>query len=158
MEAGPVPRYRLEVPSPSADPALDDIIDRLRRQGHRITTPRRAVLATLLEAGAQHLTADDIAQRIRDDYPDVDVSTVYRTLTLLDELGIVQHAHLGHRSTVYHFGDQHQHLICEECGLITDIPVRALDDLRVALRRDYEFELHPEHFGLLGRCQKCNWS
>jgi Fur family ferric uptake transcriptional regulator len=146
------PNYLLDVAS-RADGPLDDLIDRLRRQGHRMTTPRRAVLVTLLAAEPQHLTADDLAQRIRDDYPDVDVSTVYRTLTLLDELGIVQHAHLGHRATVYHLGDHHQHLICEECGLITDIPLDVLDDLRTVLRRDYKFELHPEHFGLMGRCR-----
>jgi len=118
-----------------------------------MTTPRRAVLTTLLAAAPEHLTAEDLAQAIHDEHPDVDVSTVYRTLTLLDELGIVQHAHLGHRATVYHLGDRHQHLICEECGVITDVPLHVLDDLRAVLRRDYEFELHPEHFGLMGRCR-----
>lgn len=117
-----------------------------------MTMPRRAVLTTLLAAESEHLTAEDIAHAIRSSYPDVDVSTVYRTLALLDELGIVQHAHLGHRATVYHLGDHHQHLVCEECGAITDIPLSALDDLASALRQNYQFELHPEHFGLMGRC------
>ena len=61
--------------------------------------------------------------------PDVDTSTVYRTLGLFEELGIVEHAHLGHGPAVYHLGQTHQHLVCEVCGTVIDVPVGALDAL-----------------------------
>ncbi len=84
--------------------------------------------------------------------PDVDTSTVYRTLGLFEELGIVEHAHLGHGPAVYHLGRTHQHLVCEECGTVIDVPVSALDALAHELREGYGFQIRPGHFALTGRC------
>jgi Fe2+ or Zn2+ uptake regulation protein len=67
-------------------------------------------------------------------------------------MGIVGHTHLGHGAAVYHLGDLHQHLACEVCGRLVDIPASVLDDLRDVLARDYAFLLHVGHFALLGRC------
>src|SRR6478752_271276 len=104
-----------------------DIISQLREKGYRITTARRAVLSSLLDSSG-HLTADQVAHSVKATNPDVDTSTVYRTL------GIVEHAHLGHGPAVYHLGKTHQHLVCEVCGAVIDVPVGALDELARELR------------------------
>jgi len=130
-----------------------DLVAELRRRGHRVTTARRAVLTTLLES-SDHLTADQIAEAVKRRNPDIDTSTVYRTLGLFEELGFVEHAHLGHGAAVYQLGRTHQHLVCEECGAVVDIPVSALDDLARNLRTGYQFEIRPGHFPLLGRCSR----
>ena len=127
-------------------------MEQLRAHGYKMTTPRRAVLIELLTAGRDHMSAEQIAAAVRERHPDVDVSTVYRTLSVLEKIGAVQHAHLGHGPAVYHLGETHHHLICEECGAITDVPIAVMDDLAARLRRDYGFELHPDHFVGMGRC------
>jgi Fe2+ or Zn2+ uptake regulation protein len=131
----------------------DEVISELRGKGYRITTARRAVLRAL-SGTRDHLTAEQVARAVHADSPDIDTSTVYRTLNLFEELGIVEHAHLGHGPAVYHVGRTHQHLVCEECGAVTDVPVSALDDLGRELLASYGFELRPGHFALMGRCNR----
>ena len=129
----------------------EELLDRLREQGGRITTARRLVISTLLDA-TSHVTAEDLAATIHEQHPEVHLSTVYRTLDSLEKLGIVEHTHIGHGPAVYHVGATHQHLVCEECGAVLDVPTHLLEAVRETLRRQYEFELHIGHFALLGRC------
>ena len=129
----------------------NETLDQLRENGSRITTARRLVVATLIDA-TTHLTAEDLAAAIQQEHPEVHLSTVYRTLDSLEKLGIVEHTHVGHGGSVYHVGATHQHLVCEECGAVIDVPTNMLDGLRDALHAQYGFELHIGHFALLGRC------
>ena len=130
---------------------VDAVLDQIRAHGGRITTARRLVVGVLLDSD-DHLSADDITAVIRQEHPEVHLTTVYRTLESLASIGIVAHTHLGHGAAVYHLGDLHQHLACEVCGALTDVPISVLDDLRATLARDYGFVLHAGHFALLGRC------
>ena len=100
-----------------------------------------------------HVTAEDLAATIQAEHPEVHLSTVYRTLDSLEKLGIVEHTHIGHGASVYHVGMTHQHLVCEECGAVVDVPSVLLDELRETLSREYDFALHIGHFALLGRCE-----
>ena len=130
---------------------VDDVLAQVRARGGRMTTARRQVVTALLGA-TQHQSAEEITATIRGEHPDVHLTTVYRTLESLEQLGIVTHTHVGHGAAVYHVGASHQHLACEVCGKIRDVPVALLDDLRAVLARDHGFELHAGHFALLGRC------
>jgi Fur family ferric uptake transcriptional regulator len=129
----------------------DAILSDLREQGVRVTTVRRAVI-TVLAADHSHQSADDLAAAVQADHPDVHRSTIYRTLDSLEKLGIVGHTHVGHGPAVYHAGVTHQHLVCEECGAVIDVPAELLQGLRITLHAQYGFELHIGHFALLGRC------
>ena len=129
----------------------DDLVDVLRRRGYRVTTARRAVLHTLADSG-DHRSAEQIAHEIQTRFPHIDPSTVYRTLNLFEELGMVEHAHLGHGPAVYHLGRTHQHLVCEACGVVIEVPLGDLDDLARVLEDRYGFRLHAGHFALMGRC------
>ena len=136
---------------PVSPRAVDDVLDQIRAHGGRITTARRLVVGVLLATDG-HLSAEDITSVIRAEHPEVHLTTVYRTLESLAEIGIVAHTHLGHGAAVYHLGEIHQHLSCDVCGALRDVPVSVLDDLRVTLERDHQFVLHVGHFALLGRC------
>jgi Fur family ferric uptake transcriptional regulator len=127
------------------------ILDQLRARRERITTPRRAVIE-LLAGTHEHLTVDDIASRLHPAHPSIAPSTVYRTLEALQEWGIVEKIHRGQGATFFHLAQAHQHLVCDVCGKVTDIPAYELDDLVRRLRVTYGFELQPSRFALSGQC------
>ena len=127
------------------------ILDEIRARGERITTPRRAVVE-LLASTHEHLTVDDIAGRLHVVHPSIAPSTVYRTLEALQEWGMVEKIHRSQGATFFHLAQPHQHLVCDVCGKVSDIPASELDDLVARLRERYGFDLQPSRFALLGAC------
>lgn len=137
------------------DQRLTRILAMLRSSGGRMTTARRALVTALVAANG-HVTADDLAETVQRDHPDVHRSTIYRTLDALEQLGVVDHVHLGHGRAVYHLTDDpHQHLVCEVCGEVTEAPDELFASLSARLRADYGFAIRPNHFAVLGRCRHC---
>jgi Fe2+ or Zn2+ uptake regulation protein len=137
------------------DARVQRLIATLRQRGGRVTSARRAVVAALVEAEG-HVTADQLADTVQTNQPDVHLSTIYRTLEALEHLGIVDHTHLGHGRAVYHLADDpHQHLVCELCGRVVEVPDDTFTDLGRVLRRTYGFTIRPSHFAVLGRCAAC---
>lgn len=138
----------------SAD-RVQAILDGLRQRGERITVARRALLTALDEA-PDHCSADDLAVGVARRHPEIHRATIYRTLETLRRLDVVEHTHLGHGPAVYHLADQvHQHLVCEECGSVTEVPPAAFRGLERALKRDYGFTIKSRHFAVVGICQAC---
>ncbi|MDQ6837505.1 MAG: transcriptional repressor [Actinomycetota bacterium] len=134
----------------------DAILRLLRASGGRATATRRSTIDVLLAAGDEHLNAEEILQRVRRRVPDVAESTVYRTLASLEELGVVTHQHLGHGPSTYHqTTNAHQHLVCQTCGSIIDVPDTVFEDLATRIDGDYGFVIDPRHFALQGTCREC---
>jgi Fur family ferric uptake transcriptional regulator len=139
------------------DDRLERILTLVRERGGRVTTPRRAIVTALIDADDHHVTADDLADAVQQAYPDVHRSTVYRTLDILTELGVISHVHLGHGPAVYHFTDDtHHHLVCQACGRVVQLPDAVLGPLRDRVARDYAFHLDANHFALAGHCADCH--
>jgi Fe2+ or Zn2+ uptake regulation protein len=137
------------------DERLERILALLRAEGGRVTVARRALVEALLGADA-HVTADDLAGRVQAVHPEVHRSTVYRTLDALEGLGVVVHSHLGHGGGVYHLADErHQHLVCEGCGAVVEVPDEVFTPLARTVQRRYGFTIEPGHFALVGRCAAC---
>lgn len=132
---------------------LDAIVAALRGAGHHVGSTRRAVLdAVLARRGA--FTAEDLAA----DLDDVHVSTVYRSLALLEEIGAVDHVHLSHGPALYERAAQagaSQHLVCERCGRHLSVPNSWFDDARRRVDDEFGFELSGGHFAMSGRCRDC---
>lgn len=134
---------------------LDTIVQRLETAGHRPTPSRRAVLAAVAQAGS-HFTVDDISHRL----PHVGRATVFRTMKLLLELGVVcrvllEDGSLHYRLSPLEAGQHHHHLVCSDCGRVQDFSacdVTLLVD-ELARRTDYEIEGH--WLELYGRCGSC---
>lgn len=134
---------------------LERILGLFRSRGGRVTTPRRAIIAALLDAPG-HVTADELTATVQAAHPDVHTSTIYRCLASLEDLGVVDHVHLGHGRAVYHLADEsHQHLVCESCGAVVEVPDAVLGTLAKKLRSQFGFELKPRHFAMAGRCAAC---
>lgn len=134
---------------------VDEVLAQLRSNGGRVTSSRRAILHALFEH-AHHPTAEQLTASVQARFPDIHESTVYRFLDDLKHLGVVDQVNLGRGPAVYHLAeDTHHHLVCQSCARVIEVPDEALDEFRRQLRRSYAFELEPQHFALLGRCEEC---
>ena len=86
----------------------------------------------------------------------MNITTIYRTLDLLEGLDLVRHIHLGHGAPSYStHAHEHIHLVCHRCGDITEAPPEELTDLTERLRERFGFMLDPSHLALSGRCPRC---
>jgi Fur family ferric uptake transcriptional regulator len=133
----------------------EELADLLRSRGLRLTAPRQLVLEAVYELG--HSTPDQIHSAVAERAAGVNITTVYRTLDLLEELGLVTHAHLSHGAPTYHPAgeQQHAHLVCRLCGEIDEMPAAALGGLLTDLRARSGFRLDVGHVALFGLCGHC---
>ena len=127
-----------------------DLATALRTRGLRMTPQREQVLAAVRRLG--HATPEQVADAV----DGVDVTTVYRNLELLEDLGLVRHTHLGHGAPAYRPAeDDHIHVVCHNCGRIVDAHPDLVDDLAQRLRAEQGFEIDTAHFTVFGRCRDC---
>jgi Fur family ferric uptake transcriptional regulator len=104
-----------------------------------------------------HGTPEDIAIAVRKTASGVNISTVYRTLELLEELGLVQHTHLGHGAPTYSVttDDHHVHLVCRGCGEVQEVDADVLGEAVRRLADERGFALDVGHVALFGLCGRC---
>jgi Fur family ferric uptake transcriptional regulator len=132
------------------------LAESVRASGRRLTFQRQLVLDAVQRA-RHHVTADEIARRVRAKYPQIGPSTVYRNLEALEELGYVIHTHLDDRVTRWHRADSHPHghLVCRSCGGETEVQTAVLDAMARRLRAEYRFEPDLAHSAIVGICRRC---
>jgi Fur family ferric uptake transcriptional regulator len=129
----------------------DEIVEQLRAAGHSVGRTRAAVVSAV-RAQPSAFTADELAAAV----PDVHVSTVYRTLGLLEEIGAVRHVHLSHGPALYEHAASAEvrHLVCEVCDRHVAVPSDVFDAVRERLAREFDFVLDGSHFAIVGRCRE----
>lgn len=127
----------------------------LRARGYRLTPQRQLVLEAVAALG--HGTPDDIATAVQRTASGVNISTVYRTLELLEELGLVEHTHLGHGAATYSVptDDGHVHLVCRACGEIDEAPPSVVGPVVEGLAATRGFVVDVSHFAVFGLCRAC---
>ena len=130
--------------------------DELRAKGYRVTPQRQLVLEAV--TSLEHGTPEEICTAVQRTAQGVNISTVYRTLELLEELSLVKHAHLGHGPPTYHLAveAEHVHLVCRGCGAVSDVTPTVADGLVEALRSEYGFETDVHHLTVYGVCENCH--
>lgn len=128
----------------------------LRQRGYRLTPQRQLVLEAV--GVLEHATPDEILSEVRRTASGVNISTVYRTLELLEELGLVSHAHLGHGAPTYHLAERHHHLhlVCRDCDQVIEADLDVAAEFTAKLRADFGFETDMRHFAIFGRCEECS--
>ncbi len=138
---------------PQSEPSY---VERLRRQGIRVT-PQRLIVLEALAAHSGHISADEILQWAAARYPAINLATVYRTLDLLISIGLVAQTDFGSGVSFYEMvGDApHHHLVCEHCHAVFEIDETALLPLRESILRDYDFLTNTRHLALFGCCRIC---
>lgn len=137
-------------------PHSGDITVKLSRRGYRLT-PQRMMILEEVGAANDHISADEIYTRVCDRYPHLNISTVYRTLELLKELGLVTETDMGDGRVRYHsiIKGHHHHLVCQVCGCIIDLDEKALLPLKNTLLQKYGFNADLKHLAIFGQCGKC---
>ena len=135
----------------------EDIVSKLSELGYRLT-PQRIMILSAIENSHNHISAEEIYAQVVAKYPNVNISTVYRTLELLKQLGLVTETDMGEGRVRYHPAEKghHHHLVCQECGAIIALDELLLSSLKSALLREYKFSADLRHLAIFGRCVNCS--
>lgn len=137
---------------------MNDLIDRVRARGYRLTAPRRAVLETLAHERA-HLTPEELYHRARRRYPKLGLVTVYRTLALLERAGLVERVHVDARCKSFALvrlgGDHHHRLICRDCGRVEEFSDCTLESTLRGLQKRTGFAIESHQLEVIGHCPQC---
>jgi Fur family ferric uptake transcriptional regulator len=128
----------------------------LLEKGYRLT-PQRIMVVDALHGAKPHISAEEIFQRVREKYPYANISTVYRTLDLLKELGLAAEISMGDGIVRYHAREnsRHHHLVCTQCGSMSDLPESDLEPLEKSLIKNHGFKADINHMAIFGLCSKC---
>jgi Fur family ferric uptake transcriptional regulator len=133
-------------------PVFQEALERVRASGGRLTRARRTLLEDLFTTSGR-TTAEELAER----HGDIDLATVYRSLSHFEEVGVIEHVHLGHGPAAYRWsGARTVAAVCDGCGAVADIPTHELDALADRLEHRYGLRLELGHFALSVRCAHCD--
>src|SRR5665811_1353612 len=136
---------------------MTDLGERLRARGMRLTRQRERIIDAVRALG--HATPDGLAAAVaRDGGPALSLSTIYRNLEALEEVGVVSHTHLDHRSPTYHLADDadHLHLVCLSCGAVIESAVSTADQFVGNLLSCHGFVADVRHIAIQGWCAACS--
>lgn len=139
----------------STKPTTAAVADVLRDHGYRLTRPRQLIWDVLRDA-SDHLTAEEIADRLQARGAGVNLASVYRALALLADLDLVREARLGGaaRWELAH-PDEHFHLVCDRCGEVTHHAGDLVREVRTHLKSQHGFEAASVEVVVSGRCAAC---
>jgi Fur family ferric uptake transcriptional regulator len=128
----------------------------LRQEGYRLT-PQRMMILSIIRDNTGHISAEEIHQKVRQQYPFVNISTVYRTLNLLKKLRLISETDLGEGYVRYELLERgrHHHLVCRRCGESFAFEHELLRPLQLRLLKEYGFAADVDHFAIFGLCQRC---
>ena len=133
------------------------VITRLRERGHRLTPQRMAVIKALI-GNEDHLSVEQIYERVKVDFPMTSLTTIYKTVAVLKEMGEVSELGFSGESSRYDGGlHRHLHLICIKCKEIMDVDV-AVDvagDLPQEIARKTGYRIVKHRFDFFGVCPQC---
>jgi Fur family ferric uptake transcriptional regulator len=128
----------------------------LRDRGYRLTNQRRVIVREL--EGERHLSAEELYDRVKGDHPELGLSTVYRTLDLLTELGIVRKEDFGEGYSRYELSTErvHHHARCDGCGSVIEFNEELMEYLALQVERETGFVTDWHEITLHGRCAACS--
>ncbi len=141
-----------------------NIIDRmktvLKEGGSKLTPQRLAILDVIIAQEGKHLTIEEIYDKVRDVKPETGVATVYRTILLLEELGVVKKLDLNDGIYRYEINHEeevhgHHHLICSACGKVEEVRGDLLDNVEQIIETDYKFRIKDHSLKFYGLCSDC---
>lgn len=139
---------------------LESIREQLSEKDYRLTPQREAILRILIEQQAEHLSADEIYLASKQRFPEIGLATVYRTLDLFEQLGIVYKLDSGDGQARYEFKEHgerhyHHHLICVTCGKIIEFNEDLIQNLEQIFAERANFKITDHSLRFFGICDEC---
>lgn len=139
---------------------MENLKDKLKEKGYKLTPQRRATLDTIMENQGKHMSTEEIYDLVKEKCPEIGLATVYRTLQLLDELGVISKINFDDGCSRYelntHEDDhQHHHLICLKCGKVFEVEMDLLEVLEEEIEKSYNFEIKDHKVKFFGYCDAC---
>ena len=138
---------------------FDHFCNRLRNHSYKLTPQRQTILQTFIENVDRHLSAEDVYLLVKNQYPDIGLATVYRTLDILAELGILQKNDFGDGRSRYEFNREdehhHHHMICLRCGNVSEFDDDLLESLEAVIIKRNQFKIMDHDLKFYGYCRLC---
>lgn len=128
----------------------------LKESGHRLT-PQRLMVVSAVRHAEGHVSASNIANSIKESYPYIDTSTIYRTLGALKDMRLVSETDMGGGEAIYEWIEpsRHHHLVCRNCDAVVLLDNRHLSSLGEQIIAEHGFLADLDHFAIVGLCEDC---
>lgn len=135
--------------------------DLLKEKGYKLTTQRRAVLDVLQNHLGEHLTTEEIYQKVKLQCPEIGLATVYRTVQLLEEMNLIDRLTFDDGCNRYELGaigddHHHHHLICDLCSQIFEVAEDLMDEIEIQVETKYKFQVKNHKVKFYGICHQCH--
>lgn len=132
----------------------------LKKKGYKLTPQRRSIVDTIIDNEGQHLTAEEIYDKVKKNCPEIGLATVYRTILLLEELGVISRLDLNDgcsRYEIVHSNEthRHHHLICNTCHKVSEVQDDLLEELEIGIEKQYKFKILDHSVKFYGICDEC---
>lgn len=130
----------------------------LAQRGYKWTGPRRDIIHALLRESYQHISAEELHALMQKQGYEIGLATVYRTLELLVETGLVHKLQFGDGCSRYELAEEdhhHHHLVCARCGKIYEVSMDLLEELEHKIELDHDFAISGHHLQFYGTCSAC---
>lgn len=139
---------------------IETIKEKLRKEGYKLTTQRRAILQVIVDNHDEHLSSDEVFVIVRESYPELGIATVYRTLQLFEKLNIVYKLNFDDGCSRYELSagsenHHHHHLICLSCGKVIEVKLDLLESLEDEIESEGQFTIVDHNVKFYGYCSEC---
>ena len=126
----------------------------LRSMNLKVTKQRLSILKALNKGPKSHVTAKDVFEKVRTEYPNIGFATVYRFLKSTSRFGIISELRIGHLPARYELKvrEHHHHIVCTKCGKIVEFQNQIIEKQIKKISKDHCFSLEHHIFELYGRC------
>ena len=139
---------------------LNELKENLKEKGYKLTPHRRAIVDIIIDKEGQHLTAEEIYDEVKKICPDIGLATVYRTVLLLEEVGVIYKLDLNDGCSRYelvHSDEEHRHhhLVCNKCKKVFEVQDDLLEELEERIEKTYKFKILDHSVKFFGICSEC---
>lgn len=134
--------------------------DKLKEKGYKITSQRKTVLDVIKENEGKHFNSEEIYSLVKEKIPDIGIATIYRTLSLLEKMGLIYKVNLGTGSVKYELdrrntSHRHHHLVCLNCREIIEVEEDLLDNIEERIKSKHNFIIKDHSVKFYGYCSRC---